>query len=146
MADQSKEQRTPLKIANRELNIIRWLLTILAILAVCAALPLGRGFVLPIMLSMIMALVLRPVTRWLNRRGLGSAISAGLVVITVFGSLITLLYFASGPAGKWVEDAPQMSRDLQYKLSHALESDDYIGDSVKPGVHSTEGRKESAKQ
>lgn len=48
MADQSKEQRTPLEIANRELNIIRWLLTILAILAVCAALQIGRGFVLPI--------------------------------------------------------------------------------------------------
>ena len=92
-------------------------------------------------LSIIMALVLRPVTHWLNWLGLASAISAGLVVITVFGSLITLLYFASRPAGKWVEDAPQMSRDLHYKLSNVFKSAEAPGDMGKQVEKIAEGPK-----
>ena len=58
MADLPTDQRKGLENAQRELNIIRWLLTILGVLAICAALHFGRGFALPIMLSVIMALVL----------------------------------------------------------------------------------------
>ena len=142
MADLPTDQRKGLENAQRELNIIRWLLTILGVLAICAALHFGRGFALPIMLSVIMALVLRPVTRWLNRLGLPHALSAGLVVITVFGSLLTLLYFAAGPAGKWVEDAPQMGRDLQYKLSNLFESAEALGDMGKQVEKISEGPKD----
>ncbi len=143
MADQPTKQRSGLENLQRELNIIRWLLTILGVLAVCAALHFGRGFVLPIMLSVILALVLRPVTRWLKRLGLPSALSAALVVVTVFGSLITLLYFASGPAGKWVDDAPRMGRDLQYKLSNLFESAEALGDMGKQVEKIAEGPKDT---
>lgn len=141
-AETDKRSRALVRLAVlRELRRVRWLLTIVAIIFICGVLQAGRDFILPVMLSVILALVLRPVARTLNRLGAPSALSAAVVVLVLVGGLSTTLYFISGPATQWVEDAPNISREFQYKFKGIFESAEVIGDVGKQVEDIAEGPK-----
>lgn len=112
----------------RDVQSIRRSLTVLAVLAVAAALYLARDIVLPVMLAILLTLALRPLSRALGRIGVPSIIGAGLIVLTLFAGLNASVYVAAEPAGQWLEEAPEIGRQLQFKFRRLIRSASAIGD------------------
>jgi predicted PurR-regulated permease PerM len=77
----------------------------------------ARDLILPVMVGVLIALTLSPVNRLLDRGGLPKAVSAGLLVTATAATIASVAYFAGGTIAVMVEDAPQMGRELQRKLS-----------------------------
>jgi predicted PurR-regulated permease PerM len=92
------------------------------LLLAVAALAYARVFLLPVVLGFLLTLVFTPVRRFLERRGVPSAASATLIV----GVLVTLLVAGLGllaePVQQWAEDAPEIGREVEYKLRGLLGS------------------------
>jgi predicted PurR-regulated permease PerM len=78
----------------------------LAILAVVAALYLGRIFLVPIALSILFAGLLRPIVRRFERAGLSAPIGATVVLLVFVGLLATGVLALADPVRDWVAQAP----------------------------------------
>jgi len=78
------------------------ILVLLALFALHAARPVG----VPIVLGLLLALVLLPLRRLLERLGLPPAAAAGLVILGMVGALGTIALVLSGPVTVWLERAP----------------------------------------
>ena len=89
---------------------------ICALILGAGALYFGRDFFLPIVLACLVALTLIPIVRWLARHGIPAAASAVGLVILLAGSLSVGVYVLSGPALKWVQDAPTVGAQVERKL------------------------------
>lgn len=77
----------------------------------------ARDLILPVMLGFLIALTLSPVNRSLQSIGFPAGVSATLLtLLTTFG-IAAILYFAGETARSWSEDAPNIARTLQLKLS-----------------------------
>ncbi len=126
MADDDGGQRG--ETMRRDLRGIRRSLSFLALATAIAGLYLARDFFLPVTLAVILTLVLRPIARALRAIGLPQALGAAVIVLGLVGSVGTGLYFISEPAGKWIEQAPQIGRSLQYKFRDLFQSASAIGD------------------
>lgn len=99
------------------LKAIRRALTALLIPAGIGALYFGRSFLMPIALALLVSLTLKPVVRFLERRGLPPPATAllfgsGFIVVTVLAAL-----YLTGPVTRWIDDAPTISRTVQEKLN-----------------------------
>jgi len=79
---------------------------VLAILAVVAALYLGRIFLVPIALSILFAGLLRPIVRRFERAGLSAPIGATVVLLVFVGLLGTGVLALADPVRDWVAQAP----------------------------------------
>ena len=81
-----------------------------------AALYFAREIALPIVLAFLFAITFSPVVRRLQRRGVPPAVTAvGLVGGLAVASLSSL-YMLSGPVMQWIEAAPVIGQQVQYKL------------------------------
>ncbi len=91
-------------------------MTGLFLLALVAALHVGRDLIMPVVIAVVFALVLRPIVRGLHRCGLPEPIGAALTVVVVLG----LLGFAAAtvyePAMDWAERAPDSLRKAEDKV------------------------------
>jgi predicted PurR-regulated permease PerM len=76
----------------------------------------ARDLVLPIILAVLFAITLNPVVRRLARRGIPAPISSLAMVLTLVVGTAAGTYFLSGPAMQWIESAPEIGRQLQWKL------------------------------
>src|SRR6185312_13257974 len=81
----------------------RFALIVLGILAVIVALSLGRVILAPITLAIVVGLMFGPVADLLERRGIPSALSAGLVVILLIGVLLIGGALFAAPLSQWIE-------------------------------------------
>ncbi|HEY7378947.1 MAG TPA: AI-2E family transporter [Steroidobacteraceae bacterium] len=91
-------------------------LIILAIIAVVAALHLGREVTMPVGLALFFAVILSPAVERLRRLGLRNGIAAALVMLMVVAALATLVQFIKDPAQAWFERAPSVLSDVERKL------------------------------
>ena len=82
-------------------------LVTLAFLAVCVALYVGRGLLMPIAISIMLGFLLRPPVRWLRRRGIKDSIGAGIVVLGGVLIAVTIARILAAPASSWLQRAPQ---------------------------------------
>jgi predicted PurR-regulated permease PerM len=103
-----------------DLGAIRKLLTGLLILACLATIYVARALLLPVVLAVLLALVLRPATRWLARHGLPDAVGGPLLILVVAGGTAAGAYAASGPVSTLVQRAPVISAELRWKLRDIL--------------------------
>jgi predicted PurR-regulated permease PerM len=94
----------------------RLALWILAGVALLAALYLGRAILLPLATALLFSLVLRPLTRRLQRLRVPMPLAAFLLVGILAGALTSAIYGLSDPARQWLEQAPQSLRQLQYRI------------------------------
>ena len=107
---------------------IRRALNLLVAVVVIACLYFGRDFFLPVALAILLALVLRPVSRALKRMGVPTLIGAALIVLTLAGLLGAAFYFAAGPAQKWIEEAPRIGYEIRFKFQGLIQSATAIGE------------------
>ena len=81
-----------------------------------AALHLARDIALPIVLAFLFAITFSPIVRRLQRRGVPPVVTAVTLVFGLALASFTGLYMLSGPVMQWVEAAPAIGQQVQYKL------------------------------
>jgi predicted PurR-regulated permease PerM len=86
-----------------------------------------RSLLLPLVLAGLLSLLLSPVVRGLKRLRIPEPLGAGLVLLTVLGSVGFGIYQLSGPAVDWVQRAPQSLRAAEVKLRDIRRSVQKLG-------------------
>jgi predicted PurR-regulated permease PerM len=86
-------------------------------LAFLAALYAARDIVLPVVLAFVLALLLQPPVRMLDRLRLPRVLSAFLLIVVLLGTVVAFGTALSGPAASWAEKLPQGIPRLQEHLS-----------------------------
>jgi predicted PurR-regulated permease PerM len=101
----------------REGRHIRTLLVAILILASIYALYFGRDFFMPVVLALLLALTLTPISRFLRKRGIPEPISATLLVFLAVALLSGIGYFLSGPVSDLIAQAPAIGARLRERLA-----------------------------
>jgi predicted PurR-regulated permease PerM len=102
-------------------------MTGLFVLASFYTLYFCRSLLLPLVLAGLLSLLLSPVVRALKRLHIPEPLGAGLVLLTVLGSVGFGIYQLSGPAFDWVQRAPQSLRAAEVKLRDIRRSVQKLG-------------------
>ena len=123
----------------RHLRIIRRAVMFVALVMGAGLTYFARDLLLPLTLAFLLALTLRPVVRYFERRNVPSSLSAVVLVaavVAVFGSGI---FFLSGPVAHWLEIAPEIGQDLSRKLSSLRSPVDAVVAASEQVENLTEG-------
>ena len=86
------------------------------LLATLYTLYFASDFAIPVVAAVILGLVLAPFVRALARRGVPSAITGGIAVLAVVGALSSGIVVLSNSASEWLNRAPTVLSQLDYKL------------------------------
>lgn len=89
----------------------------LFVLALLYTLWVAKSLILPLVLAVFLAIVLSAPLRLLRRLRIPDVISAALVVFGFLATLAAGIYFLSEPALSWIDRAPQIIQQLEYKLA-----------------------------
>lgn len=101
----------------------RWIGVALFLYASVAALAYAKEFLVPIVLAFLLAMIFGPIRRYLDRRGLPSALSSFLIVLVLLIGFLMTLSALMVPVTGWIEKAPQIESkvsDTLGSLSHSL--------------------------
>lgn len=145
MAD-SSQRRAALIQAAADLAAVRRTLGLLLGLCALAVLYVAQDFFLPVVLAFVLALVLRPISRGLTLLGLPAALGAAVIVLGLVAAVSTALVMVTEPAAKWVEDAPRVGRELQFKLRGVLDSAEALKNAGEQVNEIAKGGKEPGVQ
>ena len=102
----------------RHLRTIRRASLFIAMVLGAGVTYFARDILLPLTLAFLLALTLRPVVRYFERRGVPSSISAVVLVVMVIGAFGSGIFFLSSPVSHWLDIAPQIGQELSRKLAH----------------------------
>jgi predicted PurR-regulated permease PerM len=80
------------------------------------ALHLAREIALPVVLAFLFAITFSPIVRRLQRRRIPPALTALTLVGGLAIASLSGLYMLSGPVMQWIEAAPTVAQQVQYKL------------------------------
>jgi len=89
---------------------------VLAVLAVAFTLWAAQDLILPVLLSMFLALVGNPIIRLLRRMRLPRFLGALLVLALGIAGTVLLAQQLAQPAGEWIREVPRELGDLAPKL------------------------------
>ena len=89
----------------------------LATIAVLASFYFAKDLVLPILLGVLIALTLSPLTRFLLKLGIPYAASAVMLVLLTTFLFVSAVIFSAGTVNGWVASAPEIGQTLRTKLS-----------------------------
>lgn len=98
------------------LKNLRWQLAILSILAVLATLYVAQAVFVPIALSIVLSLLLRPPVRWMYRRHIPETVGAIVCLLFLVVVLAAVVVPLLGPAQTWTEQLPQHLEQVVEKL------------------------------
>jgi len=124
-----------------ETRLIRSLLTGIFIMTSIYALYFARDFVMPVVLAFLLSLMLRPIVRFLKKRGIPEGLSATLLVVLAVIAVAGAGYFLSGPIVKLANDAPQIGRRVTERLSelrHPFEKFMAVSEEVEKVTQTTQ--------
>jgi predicted PurR-regulated permease PerM len=99
------------------LRAIRIVLTGIFLIALVGIIYFARDFLLPVFLAFLLALTLRPIVRYLQKRGIAPGLTAFVLVLLVVSGFSAGAYLLSDPITEWVARAPEISQRVQQKLS-----------------------------
>lgn len=90
--------------------------TALLVLAVFFTLYVAAGFFMPLVLAILLTLIFRPLVMALKRIHVPTALSAALIIITLFGLAGYGVHALSAPVRQWVAEAPTTLARMEDKL------------------------------
>jgi len=93
-----------------------WALSGLLLLAILTVLHLARAMVLPMAVALVLSLVFLPAVRFMKRLWLPAPLGAAVGVLGLLAALLGGTYKLAEPAGIWLDQAPQMLREIDTKL------------------------------
>jgi predicted PurR-regulated permease PerM len=129
----------------RELRAIRRRLTILVLIAAFAAVYFARALLLPIVLGFVIALTLRPLVRAMERFRVPPAVSGVAVIVALAAVVFGTAWWAAGPVGRLVDQAPEIRQEVRWKLRGIIESLGAVQEATKE-VETLAGGGEGAQQ
>lgn len=97
-------------------NSARISIIIIGIFAFAVAMALGKFVLAPISLAIVVGLMFGPVADVLERRGVPSALSAGLVVLLLLAIIAVAGALFAAPLTEWVARGPALWQKLQQQL------------------------------
>ena len=93
----------------------RWAVIGIFLLLLVASINYARDFLMPVVLAFLLALVFSPVRRFLERRGVPVGLAAFLIVGLLVSMLVSGVLLLAGPVQGWIEDAPSIAREIEWK-------------------------------
>lgn len=113
--EEGSEERGDLKLP---VNVRSVELSILTVLAVTAALYLGRALLIPLVLGVLASYALEPAVAFLVRHRIPRALSAAVVLVMLFGTGGWFAYQLSDEASRVVEQLPQTMRHIRQMIGN----------------------------
>lgn len=95
----------------------RWAIIGLFLYGSVFTLSAAKEFLVPIVLSFLLAMVFGPIRRFFDRRGISSTLTSLVIVSLLLVGFLALMGALAIPVSDWVARAPQIQRDVQAKLS-----------------------------
>ena len=103
--------------APRLLLHVRRLLTGILLILATGAVFLARDFLLPVVFAIFIAMTLRPLVRFLSRKGIPAwATTAVIVLIAVIAAAVAVFIFA-GAIIQWIQDLPRLQHEFMSKIA-----------------------------
>ena len=99
---------------------------VLLILAILYTIYFARAFLLPVVLEIMLSLILSPAVRALKHLHLPEPVGAAVVVAPLVAALVVAAGSVSAPAAEWIDKAPAIIQDLEYKLRGVKKSVDQV--------------------
>lgn len=93
-----------------------WAVIGLFLISAGGVLVLARSFLMPLILAFLLSLTFSPVRRFLKRRGLPDGVSASIIVLALVSVCGVAIIGLTGPVQDYIEDGPNIMRDVEYKL------------------------------
>jgi len=103
-----------------------WTLLGIFLIALIAALGYAGAFVLPVLLAVMLALILRPIVRFLARRGIPEIVTSGGLVLSVIAAAGLGFYFLSAPVSALITDLPRIANRIETKLTDFRTTSEHI--------------------
>ena len=88
-------------------------LVILLVLAVLAVLRWASGFFIPLMLGLVFSYALSPLVDWLHRHRIPRALSAGVLILGILGSMGAAVYSLADDANELISTLPDAARKVR---------------------------------
>jgi predicted PurR-regulated permease PerM len=93
----------------------RWAVIGIFLLLLIAAFSYARGFLMPVVLAFLLALVFSPVRRFLERRGIPAWVSAIAIAGSLVATLLVGVLLLASPVQQWIAEGPTIARELEWK-------------------------------
>lgn len=106
-------------VVRRRYASISLALTVLAVIALVAALYLARAFFVPLLIGILASYALRPLVDWLEAHYIPRPAGAGLVLVALVGSLSWVGYSLRDDAAATIERLPEAARKLRQTMTDA---------------------------
>ena len=87
-------------------------LTLLSLAIAAAAIVLGKEVLLPILFAILLAMLLLPITNYLQRKQLPRVLSIAIPVLLTLIVVGGLVYFLSNQIINFLDDAPELKKKL----------------------------------
>ena len=91
------------------------------ILLSVAALVYAKGFLIPFSFSLLLAFILTPAVRWLEKKGIPTVISIILVFLGVVAAIFGISYFFGSQIANIISDFQNFTEDFQKLLNQGIE-------------------------
>lgn len=123
-----------------------WAVIGIFLLLAVAAIAQARDFLMPVVLAFLLALVFSPVRRFLGRRRIPAPVSALVIVGSLLAMLIAAVVLLAGPVQGWIEDAPGITRELEWKARYLFSQAAAVFEAGKQVEAAASGSNDTAVQ
>lgn len=103
-------------------GIPKWAGIGLFIYASVLVLSVAKTFLVPIVLAFLLSMVFGPVRRIFDRWGIPSVVSSLGIVLTLLGIFLMIATALAVPVTSWMQNAPQIERQVQAKIGAVSQS------------------------
>lgn len=125
---------------------IRRSLVMLMLIALFVVCYFARDLLLPVLLGLLIALTLSPVTRGLSRIGIPYGISAVALILMLTTAIGATVLFSSATVAAWMSDADGLQVELSRKLSSVINQIEEVREAGDAVAEMAEGNGEDQVQ
>lgn len=104
---------------------------ILAVIAVVYTLYLGSTFLAPTFTAAVLALMIAPIPRTLERIGIPGGIAAALTVLGSVLAVVALVLLLTPTVQEWIDRGPEVLRSVENKLRDVKESVEAVQEATE---------------
>ncbi|WP_246879161.1 AI-2E family transporter [Thalassospira sp. ER-Se-21-Dark] len=98
----------------------------------------AQSLLLPVVLAFLLSLVFSPVVRTFAKFYIPNTVTAFAIVLTLSATVIAGIYGLSGPVSGWIDEAPNIERQLRLRLADLSEPLDKLREAQKQVSEATD--------
>lgn len=112
----------------------------LFLFACLAVLYFAQGFLVPVLLAVLLALVLSPLVRFLARRHIPAPVTAAALVLILLAVAAGAVYVLSGPVQQWSSNAPWIELQIRERIAGLREPVEAVREATERMDRLTQGQ------